>query len=609
MKLYASIALTLACFSSALALQPNPPTWPSNVIVFTPGMGGAQATINNIYGTNGGSPDVGQFTASGYALLFTTGTHNLTVNVGYYTSVIGLDPNPANTNIGIVSCIEGNTSNYQVGALNTFWRSAENFVITPGPLPWGSDNGMLWAASQAAPLRRVIVNGDLYLFQYVPPDCCAGYASGGFIADCTVSGSIYSASQQQWFSRNTSMAGWPQSNWNMVFVGCPGAPASQCGFQGAACQSTSPPSSCLPFTNVGTTPLIAEKPYITLVAGRYYLNIPTIQQNKVGPTSPYTSNATAVDFENVYVATPSDTAASINAQIASNNHIILTPGQYNLTDSIQVNTQGTCILGIGFPILVSTTGNPCIQVNADAVRVASILFQAGSAPTTTLLQWGSSTNPPAISSGFLHDCFARVGRFSSSQVAHTQTNLMVQINSPNVVCDNLWLWRADHDYFGLVSNGDNPCNTAFQVNGDNVIAYGLAVEHTLQNLCEWNGNNGNTYFFQAEYPYDVTQAQYGTPGYVAYKVDPAVTSHHAWGVGVYSFFRDYAVVVPSGISTPMGNNIQFVNSLTKFLNGNGQISNVINNMGGPVSIGNLGKPPVYVCTLPPTTPRKRLQRR
>ncbi len=50
----------------------------------------------------------------------------------------------------------------------------------------------------------------------------------------------------------------------------------------------------------------------------------------------------------------------------------------------------------------------------------------------------------------------------------------------------------------------NPVATGIQVNGDNVIAYGLAVEHTLGNMVEWNGNQGRVYFYQSEYPYDVT---------------------------------------------------------------------------------------------------------
>lgn len=84
--------------------------------------------------------------------------------------------------------------------------------------------------------------------------------------------------------------------------------------------------------------------------------------------------------------------------------------------------------------------------------------------------------------------------------------MMIQINSGNVIIDDTWLWRADHSVSGSVKDKRNPVATGLQVNGDNVTGYGLASEHTLGNLLEWNGENGKTYFYQSEYPYDVDQA-------------------------------------------------------------------------------------------------------
>ena len=67
------------------------------------------------------------------------------------------------------------------GALDTFWRSAENFRMSTS-FEWMGNAGMLWAVSQAAPLRRVVVDGDLSLYEYEPPFGGAGYSSGGFLA-------------------------------------------------------------------------------------------------------------------------------------------------------------------------------------------------------------------------------------------------------------------------------------------------------------------------------------------------------------------------------------------------------------------------------------------
>jgi len=54
------------------------------------------------------------------------------------------------------------------------------------------------------------------------------------------------------------------------------------------------------------------------------------------------------------------------------------------------------------------------------------------------------------------------------------TNSLV-VNRNNVILDDIWAWRADH------SNGvgwtANTADTGLIVNGSNVTAYGLFVEH------------------------------------------------------------------------------------------------------------------------------------
>ena len=53
---------------------------------------------------------------------------------------------------------------------------------------------MLWAVSQASPLRRVIIEGNLQLYQH-NSGAAAGYASGGYMSDVSVSGAVHSGSQ------------------------------------------------------------------------------------------------------------------------------------------------------------------------------------------------------------------------------------------------------------------------------------------------------------------------------------------------------------------------------------------------------------------------------
>jgi len=124
----------------------------------------------------------------------------------------------------------------------------------------------------------------------------------------------------------------------------------------------------------------------------------------------------------------------------------------------------------------------------------------------------------------------------------------------------------------------NPVTSGIVVNGDNVIAYGLAVEHTLGHMAVWNGNHGLTIFYQSELPYDVDY-HYANSKYAGYFVADHVTSHRGYGIGVYSFFRDNSVDVESGIRAPNHPGVQFTNSFSKFLSGHGSIKHVINGQG------------------------------
>ena len=65
--------------------------------------------------------------------------------------------------------------------------------------------------------------------------------------------------------------------------------------------------------------------------------------------------------------------------------------------------------------------------------------------------------------------------------------------------------------------------------------YGLAVEHCQEKLVQWNGDNGSTYWFQSEIPYDAPIDW----NYNAYCVDESVNNHIGIGLGAYTFIYDY----------------------------------------------------------------------
>lgn len=306
---------------------------------------------------------------------------------------------------------------------------------------------------------------------------------------------------------------------------------------------------------------------------------PHVEFDKKG-TTPNWENAEEIDFSDVYVASESDSAATINAKLDEGLHLVFQPGQYYLESAIQVNNANTVVLGLGIATLIPTNGNSCIEVaNVDGVAIGGILFQAGNIKSDSLLRVGSglfagdAANPTSLS-----DIFARVGGPTDSVTDGVSARTMVEINSGNVIVDDAWLWRADHDIVGSVYAERNPVDNGAVVNGDNVTAYGLAAEHTLGDLVYWTGNNGKTYFYQSELPYDVN-TDYPAKGFAGYHVDDSVTTHEAYGIGVYTFFRDYDVTAQSGIKAPVTDGVTFTDSVGVFLSGNGGIANLINDDG------------------------------
>ena len=90
-----------------------------------------------------------------------------------------------------------------------------------------------------------------------------------------------------------------------------------------------------------------------------------------------------------------------------------------------------------------------------------------------------------------------------------------------MVLDDIWAWRADHGTG--VGWTQNTADTGLVVNGDDVDATGLFVEHYQKYEVVWNGEHGSVIFFQNEMPYDVpSQAAWRstptTDGYAAFKV-------------------------------------------------------------------------------------------
>ncbi len=279
-----------------------------------------------------------------------------------------------------------------------------------------------------------------------------------------------------------------------------------------------------------------------------------------------------------------DTAASINAQLAAGKNLLLTPGIYDLTEPIRVTRPDTVVMGLGFATLRPVKGTAAMTTaDVDGVIVAGLLFDAGAGISPVLLEVGPSGSNAGHAENpiSLHDVFFRVG---GAGVGRAKVNLL--INANDTIVDHTWIWRADHGA-GVGWNLNLSAN-GLVVNGNNVTAYGLFVEHHQEFQALWNGNRGRTYFYQSEIPYDPPdQASYasaaGVNGWASYKVADSVTTHEAWGLGIYSVFRHPNVNLSRAIEVPRAPGVKFHHMITVALDNLGEISNVIDGAGGPTS--------------------------
>ena len=590
----APLTLMLAALAFGGGAAAATPDLGPNVIVFDPSMSTShiQATVDAIAAQQ--VPN--EFGTQRYALLFKPGTYGsstdpLNFQVGYYTSVAGLGRSPGDVVINGSVYARNQCAGSFCTALTNFWRSLSNLTINVDTPGFGCYSGEFWPVSQAAPMRRVDVNGFATLMDY-----CTGpsFASGGFIADSRFSGStIVNGSQQQWLVRNSTLDGWTNGVWNQVFSGVVGAPA-QC--------FPAQPSCGGPYTTLATSPVTREAPYLYVdSAGNESVFVPSAQTNTSGTTwADGATPGTSIPIETFYVARPSDAVATINTALRTGRNLILTPGVYHLDQSINVTRPDTVVLGIGFPTLIPTNGNAAMTTaSAKGILISGVLFDAGPVTSPVLLQVGSGharSDNEASDPSALSDVFFRIGGAGPGRAT---TSLVV--NSNNVILDDIWAWRADHG--NGVGWTSNTADTGVVVNGDNVTAYGLFVEHYQKYETIWNGNGGRVVFFQNEMPYDPpSQAAWmeapGVDGWAAFKVANAVTSFRGYGMGSYSFFNQgvniyaaNAFEVPSTLPAGSLNDL-----LTIFLStaGSGGILNVVNDTGGSSTIANPDVPVTVV---------------
>ena len=594
--LAAAVACCLAStvLAGAATGAPPPPDFGPNVKIFDPSMSTSQ--IKTVVDQIANQQVSNEFGPQRYALLFKPGAYGssadpLNFQVGYYTDVAGLGASP--NDVTVNGTIDSYNQCFGPGnctALVNFWRSLSNLTIDVAG-KGGCQFGEFWATSQAAPMRRVHVNGFATLMDYCSPP---SYASGGFIADSQFSGSVVvNGSQQQYLVRNSEVDFWTNAVWNQVFAGVNGAPA----------QSFPNP----PYTTLATNPVSRERPFLYIDSGGHFaVYVPAAQTDSTGTT--WSSGPTpghSIPIEDFFIAKPTDSVQAINNALSQGQNVIFTPGVYDIDKTIKVKRADTVVLGLGMATLEAEDGVvPMTVADVPGVEISGLIFDAGPTNSPALLQVGSphaTIGQGADHAGWsdpadpttIQDVFFRIG---GPHVGKATVSL--EVNSDHVILDDIWAWRADHGTgVGWTSN---TADTGIVVNGDDVLATGLFSEHFQRYDVIWNGNGGRTIMFQNEMPYDPpNQAAWqhdGVLGFAAYKVADSVTSHEAWGLGSYCFFNvDPTIHASRAFEVPDTPGVQLHDLLSLSITDHGTIDNVVNDVGGPTNANTV---PVNVVSYP-----------
>jgi len=588
-----------------------------NVCVFNDSMSQAQIQSDLDAIATQQVPVGSQFNGQRFAVFFEPGTYGsaadpLVFQVGYYTQVAGLGAMPQDTVInGVIDvlnnlCTPG-TNN--CNADDNFWRSLSNLTLNvhlpktppayaPPPAdpfgPFCVNTNDFWAASQAAPIRRAIINGNVFFQDY-----CASnnFASGGFIADSQVSGTLFWLGNQQYIVRDSSIggaSGCPNGLWNMVYSGVQGAPEPV--FTG----------QCQQNTVLSTSPVTEEEPFLYAdSSGSFQVFVPGLRTNSSGPSwASGTEAGTSLSLAKFFIASPATPVPDINYALAHGKNLVLTPGVYDLSEPIVVTRPGTVVLGQGFATLVPQQGNPAMVVQPNTgVRLSGLIVDAGPVNSPVLLSVGTP-GPAAGAPGnpdVIQDVFFRVG---GAETTATSATVSLLDNASNSIIDDVWAWRADHgnDVGWTANTGD----TGLVVTGNDVTAYGLAVEHYQKSEVIWTGQGGTNVFFQNELPYDPpSQAAWmKSPtqnGYPAFEVGDGVRTFQGYGMGSYVVFIQTTATLhdAEAFEAPQQPGVQFHNVFGVWISGSGGLDSIINGVGGPVTSTDPGTvKPVDVVSYP-----------
>ncbi|BBB02080.1 putative secreted protein [Actinacidiphila reveromycinica] len=377
--------------------------------------------------------------------LFKPGHYAVDLRLGPRTSVAGLGAHPGDVTVDGAVRITGRPSRHAAGG-----APADAPRTAGGPTTAPVDGG--WRdASPTAPVHRMHVRGRLLL---APGG--SGLRGGGRIADAPAG---------------------PMITVEPVRVG-PAAGAGETAERPARvlpqpplpARADGPPSRGRPFLYVGE-------------GGHYRVFLPGLRHTAAGAGAGGSVGGTpdsSVPIDRFFVARPEDSARAINKALSQGRHLLLTPGVYDLADTVRVKWSGTVVLGLGHAMLRPRPGVVAMTVaDARGVRIAGLLIDGHPADSPVLLEIGARRGGRADprDPASVQDVCLRVG-------GGRGTGSALVVNSDGVLLDHVGVWHA-----GACGpeGGERP---AVVVNGDGVRATGLFTAGRGTAGEAWAGEDG-----------------------------------------------------------------------------------------------------------------------
>jgi hypothetical protein len=510
----------------------------------------------------------------------------------------------------------------------------------------------MWSVSQATPVRSVIINGTLNFQAYCSQTNYGSndYGSGSYVANSEINGQLDWSGNQQGIARNSDFESAAGYVWNYVYSG-DGCPP---GYTPTTLKSAPGPAACSPtedafngtsaitngtdgiigvdqVTELPQSPVSEEEPFLyTTSTGAWDAFVPAVQDNSTGPNFLSGAEAgTSVPLSGFFIASPGTPEGQIQAALNQGRNLVLTPGVYDLNAPIVVSHPGSVVLGLGFPVLVPQRGNASVVVLPNnGVKLSGMIFDAGPVNSPVLLSVGTpgrqgeqggqgqqgqqAQGSSAANPDLIQDIFFRIGGAETTPVSAT---VSLVDNADNSIIDDVWAWRADHGANTSVTGPQeqtgagwtfNQGDTGLVVTGDNVTAYGLAIEHYQKNEVIWSGDNGTAIFFQNELPYDPpTQTAWDVspvqPGYPSFLVTNNVQDFHGYGMGSYVVFIYTNATLWDAMTYEAPNNpgVVFTDAMDLFISStcsvnancptpsqSGGLNSVVDGVGGPATNAN-----------------------